>query len=247
VQACVAAGVAKGEVVHIDASLIRANVSWESLAVRHMEAVDRENAAPQDEGEGEPADRQVQEGLHDRSRWSPPARSTSRRRSSTASAPAAATRATCSTSFTAWRCAAATSSRSAKRRSRSPGSAAFRSRRQARAGALGSASKLSRTYAALLEALNRHRGKGRQVIRIERVTVEAGGQAIVGAVTQGGGGACSESEGRAHAQAALAHAPEPALRCADPQGRPVPVASGEGQETVSDARRGRRQRRTGGQ
>src|SRR4051812_11487585 len=48
--------------------------------------------------------------------------------------------------------------------------------------------KLSRTYAALLEALDRHRGKGQpQVVRVERVTVEAGGQAIVGAVTQGGG------------------------------------------------------------
>ena len=53
---------------------------------------------------------------------------------------------------------------------------------------VGAAGKLSRTYAALLEALGRHRGQGRQVIRIERVTVEAGGQAIVGAVTQGGGG-----------------------------------------------------------
>ena len=49
--------------------------------------------------------------------------------------------------------------------------------------------KLSRTYAALLETLDRHRGKGQpQVVRVERVTVEAGGQAIVGAVTQGGGG-----------------------------------------------------------
>jgi len=33
VQACVAAGIAKGEVVHVDASLIRADVSWESLAI----------------------------------------------------------------------------------------------------------------------------------------------------------------------------------------------------------------------
>ena len=48
---------------------------------------------------------------------------------------------------------------------------------------VGAAGKLSRTYATLLEALGRHRGQGRQVIRIERVTVEAGGQAIVGAVT----------------------------------------------------------------
>lgn len=34
-----AAKVAKGEIVHVDASLIRADVSWESLAVRHVDAV----------------------------------------------------------------------------------------------------------------------------------------------------------------------------------------------------------------
>ena len=39
VQACIAAKIATGEVVHIDASLIRAHVSWEALAVRHIEAV----------------------------------------------------------------------------------------------------------------------------------------------------------------------------------------------------------------
>ena len=43
VKACLAAGIAKGEVVHADASLIRADVSWESLAVRHVETVRREN------------------------------------------------------------------------------------------------------------------------------------------------------------------------------------------------------------
>jgi transposase len=43
VLACVEAGVATGEVVHADASLIRADVSWESLAVRHVEAVSAEN------------------------------------------------------------------------------------------------------------------------------------------------------------------------------------------------------------
>jgi transposase len=51
VRACVAAKIAKGEVVHVDASLIRADVSWESLAVRHVEAVSRENEAPEDEAE----------------------------------------------------------------------------------------------------------------------------------------------------------------------------------------------------
>jgi transposase len=39
VKACIAAGIAKGEIVHVDASLIRADVSWESLAVRHAGAV----------------------------------------------------------------------------------------------------------------------------------------------------------------------------------------------------------------
>lgn len=43
VQACVAAGIARGEVVHIDATLIRADVSWESLGVRHADAVMAEN------------------------------------------------------------------------------------------------------------------------------------------------------------------------------------------------------------
>lgn len=39
VQACVSAGIARGDVVHIDATLIRADVSWESLGVRHADAV----------------------------------------------------------------------------------------------------------------------------------------------------------------------------------------------------------------
>jgi len=43
VQACVTAGIAKGEIVHIDASLIRADVAWESLAVRHVGAVEEAN------------------------------------------------------------------------------------------------------------------------------------------------------------------------------------------------------------
>ena len=54
---------------------------------------------------------------------------------------------------------------------------------------LNQANKLSRTTAALVEALNRHRGKsGQQTVRVEHVTVEAGGQAVVGAVATGGRG-----------------------------------------------------------
>ena len=66
---------------------------------------------------------------------------------------------------------------------------------EGRQAALGQASKLVRSYTMLLEALDRHRGKGQpQVVRVERVTVEAGGQAIVGAVSQGGGGSASGND-----------------------------------------------------
>ena len=84
--------------------------------------------------------------------------------------------------------------------------------------------KLVRSFAALTDALNRHRGKGQQIVRVEHVTIEAGGQAIVGNVSQGGGG-YKESEDRPHA---LAHAPEPEMRGADPQRERLPVAGGVG-------------------
>jgi hypothetical protein len=48
--------------------------------------------------------------------------------------------------------------------------------------------KLLRTFAAQVEALQRHRGKGQQHIRVEHVDAHSGGQAIVGAVTAGEGG-----------------------------------------------------------
>jgi len=47
VLACVAAGIAKGEVVHVDASLIRADVSWDSLVARHADTVSAENGDPE--------------------------------------------------------------------------------------------------------------------------------------------------------------------------------------------------------
>lgn len=43
-RSCVDAGIASGEVVHIDATLIRANVSWDSLVASHASAVIDENA-----------------------------------------------------------------------------------------------------------------------------------------------------------------------------------------------------------
>ena len=53
---------------------------------------------------------------------------------------------------------------------------------------LNQANKLSRTFATLLEALNRHRGKGHQKVTVEHVHVHEGGQAIVGNVNAKGGG-----------------------------------------------------------
>ena len=53
---------------------------------------------------------------------------------------------------------------------------------------LSQANKLSRTYAVLLEALNRHRGKGAQKVTVEHVHVHEGGQAIVGTVETPGVG-----------------------------------------------------------
>jgi predicted component of type VI protein secretion system len=48
--------------------------------------------------------------------------------------------------------------------------------------------KLARTYAAQMDTLKRYRSKGQQTVRVERVTVEEGGQAIVGNVETGGRG-----------------------------------------------------------
>jgi hypothetical protein len=64
------------------------------------------------------------------------------------------------------------------------GEQTFEGRRES----LNQANKLSRTYTALLEALNRHRGKGQQKVTVEHVHVHAGGQAVVGMVETPGGG-----------------------------------------------------------
>src|SRR5262245_25134487 len=59
---------------------------------------------------------------------------------------------------------------------------------------LSQANKLSRTYAVLLDALNRHRGKGQQKVTVEHVHVHSGGQAVVGTVETPGGGHRPKSE-----------------------------------------------------
>src|ERR1700704_6237353 len=48
--------------------------------------------------------------------------------------------------------------------------------------------KLARTFASQVEALKRYRSAGNQTVRVEHVTVNKGGQAIVGNVAHGGRG-----------------------------------------------------------
>jgi len=91
--------------------------------------------------------------------------------------------------------------------------------------ALSQANKLSRTYALLLDALNRHRGKGQQKVTVEHVHVNAGGRAIVGVVNSPEVYS-KKSEQEADAARAIAYAPDTALRCSDPEREAVPIAGG---------------------
>jgi len=81
---------------------------------------------------------------------------------------------------------------------------------------LSQANKLSRTWTTLLEALNRHRGKGQQKVTVEHVHVHSGGKAVVGNVeasagARPGGGDLAKSEEQAHGQQ-ITHASEPEMR-----------------------------------
>jgi hypothetical protein len=98
---------------------------------------------------------------------------------------------------------------------------------------LNHANKLSRTYVTLLEALNRHRGKGgQQKVTVEHVHVYEGGQAVVGAVdaagmtrndkAAGGGQGDGGNRRQTHAKA-IAHAPIPSLRSEDEERETLPV------------------------
>ena len=80
------------------------------------------------------------------------------------------------------------------------------------------ANKLSRTYAMLLEALNRHRGKGQQKVTVEHVHVHAGGQAIVGNISAPGGSAKLEDQPHAQGKSStlpVADASVPSVRGKD--------------------------------
>jgi hypothetical protein len=110
------------------------------------------------------------------------------------------------------------------------GEQTFEGRRES----LNQANKLSRTWATLLDALNRHRGKGQQKVTVEHVHVHAGGQAVVGMVGAPGGGDHKQTEEQPHAKH-ITHTPEQTLWSANEEGNPLPI-SRDDEWPMSDAR-----------
>jgi hypothetical protein len=104
---------------------------------------------------------------------------------------------------------------------------------EARRENLNQANKLSRTYALLVDALNRHRGKGQQKMTVEHVHVHSGGQAVVGVVEASVGENPSKLEDRHVTQ--IAHAPQPAMRSPNAEREAVPV-SGNAEREMPNAR-----------
>jgi hypothetical protein len=100
---------------------------------------------------------------------------------------------------------------------------------------LNQANKLSRTYATLLESLNRHRGKGQQKVTVEHVHVHEGGQAVVGIVDTPGRGSQRKSEDQCDAKQ-IAYAPQPTMRSANTERQPLSVTS-DAERPLPNARR----------
>ena len=96
---------------------------------------------------------------------------------------------------------------------------------EGRESSLKHATKLSRAYAELLLALDKHRGKGQQRVTVEHVHVHQGGQAIVGAVNAGGR-VPPGNEGQPHAPGRITHEPGSEVPCTDEARDPVPVTAG---------------------
>lgn len=94
--------------------------------------------------------------------------------------------------------------------------------------------KFARTFAAQIDALNKLRTGGKQVVEHRYIYVGEGGQAIVAdQFNYNGGHGSPFIPGRGHA-------PSAALSGAHPVGQPLSGASGDGQEPVPNARRGER-------
>jgi len=100
---------------------------------------------------------------------------------------------------------------------------------------LNQANKLSRSFAILLDALNRHRGKGQQKVTVEHVHVHSGGQAVVGVLETAGARNAAQLEDQADARQ-ITHAPQPSVRSEDKEREPVSIAR-DAERPLPDARR----------
>jgi hypothetical protein len=96
--------------------------------------------------------------------------------------------------------------------------------------------KLARTFAAQVEALKRYRSNGEQSIRVQHVTVNDGGQAIVGDVQAGGGE--QEKNGDQPLGPCAAYEPStPLLGDVETLAAALPCSGSEGLDRVSVPRR----------
>ena len=104
--------------------------------------------------------------------------------------------------------------------------------------ALGTAAaRLLRAYATQVETLRRWKNGGSQVVRVEHVHVNEGGQALIGNVRGDGGGKDrSPTLDLDSSSQQVAHAPHPALRSPNAERELVPGA-GDAERPMSDARR----------
>jgi hypothetical protein len=91
--------------------------------------------------------------------------------------------------------------------------------------------KLARTFASQVEALKKYRSGGEQTIKVQHVTVNDGGQAIVGNVSQGGGGT-SKNGGQPHVPCAADECGPALLGHEQAIPTPMPGTSGPGLEGV---------------
>ena len=99
--------------------------------------------------------------------------------------------------------------------------------------------KLARTFAIQVEALKKYRSAGEQTIKVQHVTVNEGGQAIVGNVRTGGGGT-SETGGQPHEPCRDDERSPALLGHLETLARAMPSPGGEGLDRVPLSRRTRR-------
>jgi hypothetical protein len=105
-----------------------------------------------------------------------------------------------------------------------------------RAKFLELADKATRSLAMLVDALDRHRGKGQQTVVVKHVTVNAE-QAVVADKVVTGGGVRSRHDEQPDAQAAIAHASGSAMPCPLQENRHAMPIACDAERPVQAARR----------